>query len=418
MLRSQSRVLALALGLVAVAAAGGSQPIAFGPPLHLPTSQPSSLAAADFNGDLLLDIVATNAAAFGVSTVTVFLNTGARSFGPGTSFPAGQNPRTVNVADFNRDGRLDVAVANNGDGTVAVLLGDGAGGFGAPIATSAALGNLACITTGTFDGDSNPDAIAGGFTPPQLSVLIGDGSGGLSAPTLIPSVGLSPIDMISGHFDGDGNLDFAAANFNGTNTPGGDVVSVHLGNGSGGFPPFASYPVPTHAEGIAAGDVDDNGSLDLVVASIGPPAGSMSTLLNTGAGTFGPAITLPLVPGQPSCVALADFNLDGALDAIVGRAGFDVVVLAGANTGAFVPVLNLVASGAQDTITADFDGDGRPDAAVANFPDEVLVFFNDTRALPVVPAVPAAGAPALLLLAALLAALGVARLVKLRAGAA
>jgi hypothetical protein len=144
----------------------------------------------------------------------------------------------------------------------------------------------------------------------------------------------------------------------------------------------------------------------------------MSTFLNTGAGAFGPAITLPLVPGEPSSVALADFNLDGALDAIVGRAGFDVVVLAGANTGAFVPVLSLVASGAQDTITADFDGDGRPDAAVANAPNEVLVFFNDTQALPVVPAVPVAGAPALLLLAALLAALGVARLVKLRAGAA
>jgi hypothetical protein len=53
------------------------------------------------------------------------------SFSPATSFSVGPNPQAVVTADFNNDGRLDLATANYGDGTVSVLLGDGRGGFGA-----------------------------------------------------------------------------------------------------------------------------------------------------------------------------------------------------------------------------------------------------------------------------------------------
>ena len=91
-------------------------------------SAPQSLATADFNGDGKPDLVVAN---HGNSTVTIWLGNGDGTFAlaSGSPITVGSNPSSVVVGDFNRDGKLDLAVANNGSQTMSILLGNGSGGF-------------------------------------------------------------------------------------------------------------------------------------------------------------------------------------------------------------------------------------------------------------------------------------------------
>src|SRR5262245_2835567 len=102
------------------------------------------------------------------------------SFSPATSFPVGLKPQAVVTADFNNDGRLDLATANAGGNTVSVLLGDDEGGFGTAIA-SAVGGDPASLAAADFDKDGNLDLAT--VTQGRVSVLLGNGDGTFPAPT-------------------------------------------------------------------------------------------------------------------------------------------------------------------------------------------------------------------------------------------
>jgi uncharacterized protein (DUF2141 family) len=193
------------------------------------------------------------------------------SFGPMTDFGTGNRSRSVAVGDFNGDGKLDLAVANenssragNDSGTVSILLGTGTGSFGAKTDFSTGRGANS-VAVGDFNGDGKLDlAVA---TDVTVSILRGTGTGTFGAKTDFGAGGASSVAV--GDFNGDGKLDLAVAN--GDNTVsilgGNDTVSILLGTGTGSFGAKADFGTGSNPGSVAVGDFNGDGQLDLAVAN-------------------------------------------------------------------------------------------------------------------------------------------------------
>ena len=168
------------------------------------------------------------------------------SLGWGGSFPVASGPFAVATADFNNDGKLDLATANPEDQSVSVLLGDGSGGFGEqhPFPTGAGTG---CLTVGDFNNDGKIDLATGNAGNETVSVFLGNGIGGFAS-ALTTTTFPDPKAMAVGHFNNDGKLDLVYTSA-GPNTLG--YVEVMLGNGLGGFTTAqrARSPKPQRAGG-------------------------------------------------------------------------------------------------------------------------------------------------------------------------
>jgi hypothetical protein len=112
------------------------------------------------------------------------------------------NPRSVAVGDFNGDGKLDLAVAIGGAGTISILRGTGTGSFGAKVNVTA--GGFPAV--GDFNGDGKLDlaAVANGGAN-SVSILLGTGTGSFGANTEF-GTGSIPEAVAVGDFNGDGQL--------------------------------------------------------------------------------------------------------------------------------------------------------------------------------------------------------------------
>ena len=290
---------------------------------------------------------------------------------PGSPFTLGTKPMSVAVGDFNADGNPDLAIAN-GDGTVTVLLGNGAGGFTAAPGSPAAAGSgPSSVAVGDFNGDGKPDLAIADYSGNNVTVLLGDGTGRFTAAPSSPfPAGSQPNSVAVGDFNGDGKPDLAIANYNSNN------VTVLLGNGTGGFTaaPGSPFPAGVQPYSVAVGDLNGDGKPDLAIANVA--SGDVTVLLGSGTGGFTAASGSPFAVGSfPESVVVADFNADGKLDlAVAGvglyeSTGMNVTVLLGDGTGGFKAVQGgPAATGNSPTAlaTADFNEDGLPDLAVIN----------------------------------------------------
>jgi hypothetical protein len=282
---------------------------------------------ADVNGDgkadvLVLDAGPTLAEAaaptYGAA-VTALLGDNDGTFQQPINTPLDFDPDDMVAGDFNGDGRTDIAVTDT-SGNVHILLGNSAGGF------------------------TSLDSFAGGAET-------GD--------SLLAS-------MAVGDFNGDGKLDLAVGNWtNGT-------VSIFLGAGDGTFTAGPVLAAGTGPDAIAVGDLNHDGIPDLAVADYGTPLGSPSVtvLLGKGDGTFeapAPFTPDPHMTGVDALesIAIGDIDNDGTPDLVVGGNNGDVAVLLGNGDGTFrLGSVNLGASGVlrgSGLALADVDGDRRTD---------------------------------------------------------
>ncbi len=276
----------------------------------------------------------------------------------------GSGPWAVAVGDVDGDGDLDFVTANNGSGTASVRLNNGTGNFTVPATTPEvpAAGNARRLTLGDVDGDGDLDLLVANFGSNTVSVRLNDGTGGFAAPVTNPnpSVGAGPFDLAMGDVDGDGDLDLVTANRNGNS------ASVRLNDGTGNFTAPATTPevsVGINPLGVALGDVDGDGDLDLLTANSG--ANNVSVRLNDGTGSFAPPATTPQVPGGtlPRSLALGDVDGDGDLDFVTANNGnASASVRLNDGTGSFAaPAANpetSVDALPESIILGDVDGDG------------------------------------------------------------
>jgi hypothetical protein len=175
-------------------------------------SGPVAVATADFNGDGNLDLAVTDR---GDNTVSILPGNGDGSFQAPVPYPvAGIGSFSVTVGDFNNDGIPDLAVANRGfgadPGSVSVLLGNGDGSFQDAV-TYTAGPNPWSITTADFNGDGNLDLAVADNNGGGVSVLLGNGDGTFQDAQNY-ATGNSPFAVAAGDFNGDGFPDLAVAN--------------------------------------------------------------------------------------------------------------------------------------------------------------------------------------------------------------
>jgi glucose/arabinose dehydrogenase len=237
------------------------------------------VAVGNLNGDGRPDLAV---ACWGGSVITVLLGTGGGNFGSGVNSSAGAAPHSLVARDFDRDGRTDLAVANHDGASVSVIRGNGNGTFQAPVNYGVGAGPHS-IRIGDFNADGNADLVTANDASNNVSVLLGTSAGTFGAATNYPT-GLVPKSVAVGDLNADGKWDVVTANTagnypSGASNPGGDQVSVLLGNGSGGFGAPTNYLAGHTPFSVVVGQLNADTQPDLVTANWF--GNSASVLLNT-----------------------------------------------------------------------------------------------------------------------------------------
>ncbi len=308
-------------------------------PAAIPTN--CSMAVGDFNQDGNADLVETSE---GDNTVIILLGHGDGTFTPATGSPisVGNFPEAVRIGDFNNDGLLDLAVANSEDNTVSILLGNGDGTFTAASGSPVPVGAFPFfLAVSDFNGDGLADLAVSNEGDSTVNVLLGNGDGTFTqaAGSPIPGFNYSPAQVVAADFNGDGVPDLAVANFIPVNQspPIPNQISnviVMLGKGDGTFTQAPGSPIAVglYALAMVAADFNQDGNTDLAVDNYGiinqPTTQTLTLLLGNGQGGFTQAGPPTQLGDSPNDLAAADFNGDGTTDlAIPELADFNTSIL-------------------------------------------------------------------------------------------
>jgi hypothetical protein len=347
----------------------------FAAPVHYPVTPLGAFSPAlgDLNGDGKPDIVVSTG-----NGISVLLNQGDGTFGAAASYvvPDPLPNEVLALGDVDGDGKLDVVVFNVVTNTflagVAVLLGKGDGSFGPaaeyPLATGESDTSVAVVD---LNGDGKPDIVIAGTQ--GLKVLFNAGKGTFGAPVDLgyPAI---PFEVAAADLDGNGSPDLVVT------APGSDAtLSVLLNHGDGTFAAPVDYTLPWgSASGLAVADLNGDGKLDVVTGADGA---NLDVLLNQGAGALAPAVGYAV---GSRWVSVGDVNGDGTPDLVLtdtDSLNGEIFVVLGAGDGAFVAppayFLPTSTSSATSVGIGDLNGDGKPDLAVVSDQDAtVSVLFN------------------------------------------
>ena len=393
------------------------------------SSYPIAIALGDFNNDSRLDIIVAN---YLPSNIGVFLGYGNGHFATMMTYSTGKNSLSsdVTVADFNNDGRLDIAVVNYVTSNVGILCGYGNGTFANQVIFSSGYASgPRCIAVGDFNRDNQLDIATGNFDANNVGILFGYGNGSFASVITYPvgngsapfdisvddfnndnisdiavasigtngivvlfgfgdgsfllgspystGIGSSPTSLANGDFNKDGRLDIAVVNQK-SNT-----IGIFLGDDN---KPFAGVTTYTTGAGsrphsVALGDFNNDSLFDIVVASYG--TNSVGILFGGPHRNFNYTQICPTEYGaSPYSVAVSDFNNDSYLDIVVANSGTDnIVILLGDGTGKFIngkTYLTGIRSRPYTVAISDFNNDNILDIAVANSgTNNILLLYGD-----------------------------------------
>ena len=363
------------------------------------------IASADLNGDGYPDVVVGNCCDGSIG-ITVFLSQPDGSMEPGVNYGAGGSLTSVAIADFDGDGMPDIAALDLTGNSVQIFTGNGDGTFtesnNYPTlgnnANGSKNGGFNQIVTGDFNKDGRIDMAVANYSSNNVSVLLNDGNGGfLTAATYSLSGGGGNAQTIAtADVNNDGYYDLVVTNYA---SPG--VINVLLNQKDGTFLAAPHSPITfafKYPGNIAMDDLNGDGKLDLVVTVDDPTGPGLAVAQGNGDGTFQPAIlfltTLPqniaLNPPYPGDVKIFDLNGDGNKDLVYSNASFGakpdygtVGVLYNTGTNPFAAgmfydaVEDPAGSFVYSLALADVNNDGAKDIVMADgFYSGVTVMLN------------------------------------------
>jgi hypothetical protein len=362
---------------------------AIGSPFAVGTT-PTSVAVGDFNKDGKADLAIANS---GSNNITLLLGDGSGGFAAatGSPFAAGPLPMAVAVADFNGDKKPDLAVTNYGTHSVTVLLGDGSGGFtqasGSPYSVG---GNPISLGVGDFNKDGKVDLAVANFSSNNITVLLGDGSGGFTQANGSPfNTGQNPMSVAVADLNRDGRADLAVANYGGTTVTVlleassapmmRDFRGIHrsdvilydptlgqeytaLSNGDGTYQ-YVPNLFTAGFNTLRTGDFNSDGKADLVVYNTNTALAYIG--MGNGDGTFA-FQSLFWSPGY-DFVEAGDLNGDGKTDFVLYNSLTGTMYTGISDgTGTFTYKYDLISKGYTFVRLADFTGDGNADLFLYN----------------------------------------------------
>ena len=364
------------------------------------SNSPFGVAAGDFDGDGLPDILALTATSVGA----VFLNDTAvdfEGFAPPNTVGAGPKPVGVAVGDIDGDGKPDIVTVNAGDDSVTIELGNGQGGFSSPMRVkiagangpklSAGL-NPSGVGLGDISGSGKQDIVVsdkGNNIDPGAVWILGNTStpGKLSfdAPKIF-QVGIGPNGVGLGDIDRTGKPGIVTPN------GGSDNVSVLHNISTPGvisFTTAVNYSVGSNPSGVGLGDIDRTGSVDIVTTNKG--SNNISVLLNTGtngpnsasknlkpASSAGFALAGTIAVGSnPTGVGLGDISGSGKQDIVTANSGSNnISILSNKSTPGNLsfasPITVSVGSNPSGVGLGDISGSGKQDIVVSNQGDNTV----------------------------------------------
>ncbi|GGF03992.1 FG-GAP-like repeat-containing protein [Hymenobacter cavernae] len=270
------------------------------------------LAVGDIDGDGDLDFVTAHVSAGTGNILSVRLNDGIGNFSLGVDASVFSTPTSIALGDIDGDADLDLLVgATIGVGTVNLLLNDGTGRFTENFSQAVTARNPTELTLGDIDGDGDLDLLALYGAGNIVNVALNNGNGSFASPQGV-AVGSSPSRLVLGDVDGDNDLDIITASAS-TKT-----VGVRLNNGSGAFSNGSTLTLANSPLALRLGDVDGDSDLDLLLTSGNGTTGGVSVRLNNGTGTFSGAQEV-VVGNQPVDLALGDVDGNGTLDVVTAN---------------------------------------------------------------------------------------------------
>ena len=350
---------------------------------------PELLVAGDFNHDGNMDL-AVNCTGFDV--VAILFGDGQGGFTLRGHFPVDTLTKGLQVGDVNTDGHLDLVNCTSWGYDETVLLGDGLGAFhtAKPPTEVDGDGEPVRLLLRDFNNDGRLDIAVNAPDDSKVVLYFGDGKGNFPGPDLAVEGVQRPFGMDAGDLNGDGKLDAAVGGV--SRISGASVVTVMLGDGAGGFT-LSTFSVDDLPASCKIGDLTNDGIPDIVVAGAQPGNTSgnyISTYIGNGRGGFALGQTLQLGAGNlKGDIALGDFNEDGNLDVAYPQTGIQVERQHGTKVFLFFgdghghlaagPVLT-VGQEPHTVIAVDVNHDGHLDLAVSNRTDgTVSVLLGDGR---------------------------------------
>lgn len=357
-----------------------------------------AVKTSDINGDGKKDIVL---AKYNSNTIGVYLNTtteGALTprLSAGTDFSVGGNPGSLTVADFNGDGKPDIASSNQ-TGSFSVILNTTSPGaatpsFSAALTVSAGI-SVWSITSEDFNGDGKPDLAMVNRNSSTARVYINTTAPGAAAASFsspyIFAAGTTPFVIITNDFNNDGKPDMAVLN----SSPGGISIFLNTTATGSSVPTFAARTnIGSGFEpgSISSADVNLDGMQDIVITTFS--TNRTGVFLNNalpGASTASFDSPVYFAPGvTPSGVNVKDINNDGKPDITTANlnSGTLSVCLNTTVPGASVPAFtdkNDFPAAATPYATAieDLNGDFKPDVITANTSSSCFSIFFNTMTL-------------------------------------
>lgn len=318
-----------------------------------------SFQPGDFNKDGHVDLVI--AEEYG-NRVVVFVNDGAGKLIREAAYPAGPNPSWLAAQDFDMDGAVDLVIVNHEESVITLLRGSDAATFDRRSRSTIAIATQPhshMIKIADIDGDGIADIVADSRDKLGIFILRGDGEDGFDSPGHGVDVGGTPyLGFVIADFNSDGKPDIA--------TPNRNEVGVLLNRSSEdpAFDKATSIPFRS-AFAVGAADLDGDETIDLIAASVSETPGVVA-FAGDGAGGFERLITADMAQGA-KLIATGDVNADGIADAVITSWNSEAVLLVGDSQEPYFIQLSLQGiQNAWGLALADFDSDGRDEIVVGD----------------------------------------------------